>query len=430
MFVRARVKLIAVAAGMTLTAAACSSTSAASSSASNSSTSAAVSTSAASSSASNTATWSSVLAQAKGQTVNWYMYGGDDTLNTFVTGYVADRLSALGVKLNQVKITDTSDAVNKVLGEVQAGRKTDGSVDAIWVNGENFATGVQAKLWFCGWDKKLPNSRFVDFADPAVSSDFGVPIDGCEAVWQQADSALVYDSAELQPSDVASVSSLLAWAKKNPGRFTYPALPDFTGSMAVRTILYDTIGGPSALAGPFEEARYSAATDKLWPRLNAAAASLWRGGATYPQTQDAVEKLYGDGEISTFFSYGPGAVADKVKKGLYPASTREAVLSGGNIGNRSFLAIPGNAANQAAAMVLANELQDPQTQLALFAAEGIYPAIDLTRTSAAVQAQFAAVPRSPSVLPLSDLTANVQPELAAAYITGIEKDWKTKVLQK
>jgi putative spermidine/putrescine transport system substrate-binding protein len=374
--------------------------------------------------------WTSVLAEAKGQQVNWYMYGGDDTLNTFVTGYVADELRKVGVKLNQVKITDTVDAVNKVLGDVQAGRSTDGSVDAIWVNGENFATGVQAKLWSCGWDRTLPNAKYVNFTDPAVSSDFGVPVNGCEAVWQQADSALVYDSAKLGAADVASVSSLFAWAKAHPGQFTYPALPDFTGSMAVRSILYDTIGGPAALAGPFDEAAYHQAAAKLWPRLNDIAGSLWRGGATYPQSQDAVEKLYSDGEISAFFSYGPGAVGEKVKKGLYPASTREAVPESGNIGNNSFIAIPANAAHHAAAMVLANVLQDPGTQLELYKAEGIYPGIDLAKTAPAVQAQFAAVPVSPSVLPLTVLTRKVQPELAAGYLTRIEKDWKTQVLQK
>ncbi len=36
--------------------------------------------------------WSSVLAQAKDQSLNWYMYGGDEVLNTFVTGYVTDAL--------------------------------------------------------------------------------------------------------------------------------------------------------------------------------------------------------------------------------------------------------------------------------------------------------------------------------------------------
>ena len=374
--------------------------------------------------------WPSVLVQAKGQTVNWYMYGGDDTLNAFVTGYVADRLAASGVHLNQVKITATVDAVNKVLGEKQAGPASGGAVDAIWINGENFATGVQAGLWYCGWDKDLPNSRYVDFTDPAVTSDFGVPVSGCEAAWQQADSALVYDGAKLTPADAASVSSLFAWAKAHPGHFTYPALPDFTGSMAVRTVLYDTIGGPSALAGPFDEAKYAPAATKLWQRLDDLRPALWRGGSTYPQSQDAVEKLYADGEISAYFTYGPGAVGDKVKKGLFPAGTREAVPASGNIANVSFLAIPANAAHKAAALVLADVLQDPKTQLALYKAEGIHPGIDLAKTDAKTQQDFAAIPLSPSVLPLADLTRDAQPELAPGYVTRIERDWKTNVLQK
>ena len=224
--------------------------------------------------------WNSVLAAAKGQRVNWYMYGGDDTLNTFVTGYVADALRKDGVTLNQVKVTDTGDAVNTVLGEKQGGKTAGGAVDAIWINGENFATGVQAKIWYCGWVKDLPNAKYVDFTNPAVTSDFGVPVNGCESVWQQADSALVYNNAKLTPADVASVTSLLAWAKTHPGRFTYPAPPDFTGSMAVRTILYDTIGGPQALAGAFDEATYAPAASKLFARLNAIAPSL--GAAAAP----------------------------------------------------------------------------------------------------------------------------------------------------
>jgi putative spermidine/putrescine transport system substrate-binding protein len=374
--------------------------------------------------------WSSVLAQAKGQTVSWYMYGGDTVLNSFVTGYVADQLRKDGVTLKQVKITDTVDAVNAVLGEKQAGKDTGGSVDAIWVNGENFATGVQAKLWDCGWPQDLPNANYVDFTNPAVANDFGVPVDGCEAAWQQADSALVYDSAKLSSVDVASVSSLFAWANAHPGQFTYPALPDFTGSMAVRTILYDTMGGPSSLAGPFDATKYAPAAAALWARVNGIAPSLWRGGSTYPASQDAVEKLYSDGEISAFFTYGPGAVGTQVSQGLFPKTTREAVLAGGNIGNESFLAIPYNAAHKAAALVLANVLQDPQTQLALYKAEGIYPGIDLAKTDPGTQAQFAAVPISPSVLPLAALTRNVQPELASGYVTRIEADWKTHVLQK
>lgn len=372
--------------------------------------------------------WEQVLEGARGDTVNWYMWGGDPTLNEFVNGYVADQLKQYDIGINQVKINDTAEALDTMLGEKQAG-KTDGSVDLVWVNGENFATGKQADLWSCDWAQHLPNGKYVDLDDPAVSMDFGVPVDGCEAVWQQANSALVYNSDALDAADVESVESLLAWAKENPGRFTYPAPPDFTGSMAVRTLLYDTIGGPEDLAGPFDEAAYDQAAPKLWERLNTIEPTLWRQGQTYPQSQDQVEKMFADGEIDAYFTYGPGAVADKVKTGVFPQATREAVLSGGNIANSSFVGIPANAAHSDAAMVLANVLQDPATQLELYKLEGVYPGIDLTKTSAEVRQEFASVPLSASVLPLEELLSNAQPELASDYVTRIERDWKSEVLQ-
>ncbi len=323
--------------------------------------------------------WDAVLAEADGQTVDWYMYGGDQRLNAFVEGEVADRLAALGVTLNQVRISDTADAVNKVLGERQAGRVSGGAVDAIWVNGENFATGRQADLWRCGWAEDLPNARYVDLTDPAVATDFGVPVDGCEAAWQQASSALVYDSAALDAADVASVDTLADWARRNPGRFTYPAPPDFTGSMAVRTLLYDTAGGVEALPDDAEDPAYDELAGRLWQRLNDLEPHLWRGGETYPQSQEQVEKLYADGEISAFLTYGPGAIGPQVTDGVFPDSTREAVLSVGNISNVSFVTIPANAADQAGALVLANVLQDPEVQLGVYQAAGVYPVVDIER---------------------------------------------------
>ena len=374
--------------------------------------------------------WPAVLAQAEGQTVDWYMYGGDDRLNSFVQGEVADRLEALGVTLRQVRVTDTADAVNKVLGEQRAGRTSGGTVDAIWVNGENFATGVQADLWRCGWATDLPNARFVDQTDPAVTSDFGVPTRGCEAPWQRASSALVYDSDALGADDVASVDALFAWAEAHPGRFTYPAPPDFTGSMAVRTVLYDTIGGPDALPAGFDRAAYDDAAARLWPRLRAIAPSLWRGGQTYPQTQEEVEKLYADGEISAYFTYGPGVVGSQVADGVLPASTREAVPSVGNISNVSFLAVPANAGDSAGALVLADVLGDPEVQADLYAATGIYPVVDPGLVSPGVRRRIAAVPSSPSVLTPEELTAQAQPELASDYLAAIEDGWTAQILQQ
>jgi putative spermidine/putrescine transport system substrate-binding protein len=373
------------------------------------------------------ADWPAVLDAARGTTLDWYMFTGDEAVNAVVQGYVAPRLEQeFGVTLNVVSVADTADAVNKVLAERQAGRAGSGTVDAIWINGENFATGRQADLWACGYPEALPNAKYVDLDDSAVATDFGVPVDGCEAAWQQASSALVYDSAELGAADVASLAALTGWARANPGRFTYPALPEFTGSMVVRTFLYDTAADPAALGGPFDPDL----ADELWSRLNDLEPALWRAGETYPTSQDAVEQLYATGEVSAYLTYGPGTVSSKVADGVFPATTRTTVPDVGNIANTSYLAIPADAADRPAALVLANLLQDPRTQLRFYADGGIYPVIDLDRLDPGERAEFEAVDLGPSVLPLTELTARTLPELDPGQAAALEDGWIAQVLQQ
>ncbi len=373
----------------------------------------------------------SVLAAAEGQTVDWYMFGGDDDLNGYVNGYVTDELEALGITLNQVPVTDTVEAVDKVLGEIEAGRTDDGTVDMIWINGENFATGMQADLWFCGYPEELPNAGLVDFDNPTIANDFGLPVEGCESPWQQANSALVYNSDALAEADVASVDALFAWAEANPGRFTYPAAPDFTGSMVVRTFLYATAeGGADTFQGDFDADTYEPEAEALWERLNALEPSLHQGGDTYPQAQTDVERLFAEGAIDAYLTYGPGAVAASVEDGTFPESTRTAVFEDGNIGNHSFVAIPRNSPDIAAAIVLADLLLSPEAQLELFDAIGGFPVFPVDEAPEEIRAAFEAGQDSPSVLPIDELTANPLPEPTAEYVSTIEDDWIANVLQQ
>lgn len=381
--------------------------------------------------ASNSAqTWDQVLQKAKGQTVNWYMYGGDDRLNSYVTGYVAQAAAKLGVTVNEVKITDTVDAVNKVLGEKQAGKTTGGSVDLIWLNGENFATGKQANLWKCGWPQSLPNSKFVDWKSDAITSDFGTPVDNCEAPWNQSMSVIVYNSNKAAASDFSSVKTMAKWAKQNPGQFTYPAPPDFNGSMAVRRFFYEAAGGYDKLLGKFDQAKYDRVAPKAWKLLNHLKPSMWRNGSTFPKSIDNVQQLFSSGEISAYLSYDAGGVGPLVDKNVFPASTREAVFANGMIGNTNYVAIPANAKNQAGAQVLANILESPEAQLEKAKPDvlGYYPAIQMDKTPLATA--YAALPNSPSVLPYPDQQKNANPELTAKWIAAIEDGWKKNVLQQ
>ena len=373
-----------------------------------------------------------VLERAEGQTVDWYMYGGDDRLNAYVNGYVKDRLAELDITLNQVKINDTAEAVNKVLGEKSAGKDEDGSVDLIWINGENFATLKQAEAVHCGYVEMLPSAQYVDLEGPGLATDFGTPVEGCEVPWQQTTSSLVYDSTALTESDTASVEALFAWAEANPGRFTYPAPPDFTGSMAVRTFFFDEAGGPDAFLEGFDEKPYGEAAPALWKRLNELEPSLWREGSTYPADQGEVQTLFAGDEIDAYLTYGSSAIGGLVAKGELPETTRSAVFDAGNIGNYSFTAIPYNAGDKEAAMVLADLLLSPEAALVNAGPDGagFTSAIDLSKLPAQQAAQFEELQTSPYQVPPAELADATLPEVSAEYVNRLEKEWKSNVLQR
>ena len=50
--------------------------------------------------------------------------------------------------LNRVPIDNTAGAVNKVLNEKAAGKDGGGSIDLIWINGQNFRTLKDAGLLY------------------------------------------------------------------------------------------------------------------------------------------------------------------------------------------------------------------------------------------------------------------------------------------
>ena len=199
--------------------------------------------------------WEEVTAQAPGQTVKLWMYGGDEQGNAYVDGHLIPAAAEQGVRLERVPVADTRDALNRVLTEVQSGT-TDGDVDLVWVNGNNFGTGKEAGAWACGWTSLLPNMDLTDPADPLLSQDFGTPVDGCEAPWSKAQFTIAYNSATV-PEPPATLAGLLDWATANPGRFTYPAPPDFTGSVFIREVLYSVSGGYANVPLAFDEESFT-----------------------------------------------------------------------------------------------------------------------------------------------------------------------------
>ena len=375
--------------------------------------------------------WEEVVEMARGGTVNWFLWGGSDNINQYVSEYIGGILKdEYDITLNRVGLSDTVEAVNIVLGEVESGVKDNGSVDMIWINGENFRTMKQGDLAYCGYPDTLPNNKLVDWDNPSIANDFGVPVDGCEIPWSKAQFAFAYDTARTE-NPPRSIPELLEWIKANPGSFTYPAPPDFNGSVFVRHVFYHAAGGVDNLLGDFDQAKYDEAAAETWRILNEIEPYLWREGKTYPTSINALEQLFANSEVDLYFNYEPAGVGINIDNGTFPPTAKGYGLTDGTIGNTNYTIIPINSPNKAAALVLQNVLLSGEAQYEKAKPDvwGTSPAIEVSRTSDDVQQKFASLKKHPAVVPASELAKAALPELQADWITAIEKGWIENVGQ-
>lgn len=339
--------------------------------------------------------WEETLAAAQGQTVQLFMWGGDTVLNSYIEDTVAPAVAAQGVTLEQVRIEDTADGLNRIISEVEAGSE-DGAVDLIWVNGKNFLQGKEAGLWRENWVSGLPNASLLDADDPTLFSDFGVDTDGQEAPWSRAAFTLAHDSSVVAEPP-ASFDELAIWVEANPGRFTYPAPPDFTGSAFVR------------------QAVQALGEDEAFALLAAMRPHLWDGGETFPKDEAELNTLFGNGEVDLAMSYNPNFVQVNVDQGIFAGTSRPFIFEGGTLQNVSFLAMPANAGSPEGAMVAMNEMLSAELQSEKLSQVGVPAVVDIGGVV------------EPNDYRLSDFGTALE-ELPADDVPRIDERWRTEVL--
>jgi putative spermidine/putrescine transport system substrate-binding protein len=375
--------------------------------------------------------WNDVLAAADGTTVNWFMWGGSDTINSNVDKDIGDVIKErYNVTVNRVPLADTADAVNKVLDESAAGVTSGGSIDMIWINGENFKTLKSASLLYGPFAQALPNSQFVNWDDPALAFDFGFAVEGYESPWGHAQFVMEYDSAQVGQAPT-TFEELQAWIHANPGKFTYPAIPDFTGSVFIRHVFYWAAGGPEPFLGEFDQATFDQYAPAVWAYLNDIEPDLWRGGETYPEAA-VMEGLLANQEIAFNMGYGPTNASLQIAEGVYPESVRTFVFETGTLANNNFVTVPFNASNPAGAMVVANHMVSPEFQLIMGDPNqwGWGITIDPRRMGATDKATLASYELGVATLSPAALAAAALPEANGDWVTAIEEGWIENVLEQ
>ena len=369
--------------------------------------------------------WSEITQAAKGQSVYFNAWGGDDKINDYIQ-WAAKRLkSEHNITLTHVKLSDTSAAVARILAEKTAGRTSDGSVDLLWVNGENFAAMKRADLLQSdSWVFDLPSWQFTDTTElPGLISDFAEPTDGRESPWGRAQLVFAYDTA-ITAAPPQNPAELMAYIKANPGRFTFPQPPDFVGVSFLKQIALELSEQDPALFKPASEEAAARVLAPLWAWLDEAQPHFWRGGRSYPADYPSLRQLLGDGEIDIAVSFNPADASNAIASGDLPETVRTYIHQNGTLANIHFLAIPFNAQAPEAARLVADFMLSPEAQIkkADPTIWGDPTVLSYAKLSAGDKAAMDSLPRGVATLSAAELNATL-PEPHPSWVKVLEQGW-------
>ncbi|MCL6271431.1 ABC transporter substrate-binding protein [Sansalvadorimonas sp. 2012CJ34-2] len=371
--------------------------------------------------------WNDTLKQARGQTVYFNAWGGSEEVNDYLNWAARELKSRYGIKLQHVKVDDISTVVSRILTEKSAGRSDSGSVDMMWINGENFKSMKQHGLLYGPFVEQLPSWKYVDTkGKPTTLVDFTEPVEGLEAPWGMAQLVFMHDTS-IVPKPPKSMKELFAFSQKNPGLFTYPAPPDFVGTTFLKQAVMELTEHPELLQKPVTDGAFDKVTKPLWAYLDQLHPLLWRKGRTFPTSSTSMLPLLDDGEIGFSLTFNPNAASTAINNGLIPETVRTYVHDKGTIANSHFLAIPFNSSSKAGAQVAINFLMSPEAQIRKANPQvwGDPTVLAPALVSKNDQKKFAELPLGVATLRPEEL-GTALPEPHSSWVNALEQAWQRR----
>lgn len=379
------------------------------------------------------ATEENIYTQAYGTTVNFYGWGGNELVNSWIddtlTPYVKEKY---GIKLNRVPMN--IDEILSILLLDKQNNNLNGNVDLIWINGENFATAKENGLLYGPFTNELPNfKKYINEEDDEIKYDFATPIDGYESPYSKAQLVLIYDSAKIA-NPPKSADELLEYCKEHPKRFTYEALPGFTGSAFVRNLIYEKVGYDK-LANLDKNVSKNQVREIIKPAIDYLLELnkyLWMGGKTFPATNEIVDSMFMDGTLDFSISYDPYHVSSFIENGSYASTCKAFVFDNGTIGNTNYVAIGFNSKNKLGAMCVADAILSVPMQASKMNPKvwGALPVLNNNKLTSEELKIFEDTKVGIGSLSQKELLEKRIPELPAYLVTIIEEIWSEDILNK
>jgi putative thiamine transport system substrate-binding protein len=305
-------------------------------------------------------TWKEIEQKAKGQTVYFHAWGGSQEINNYLRWADKELQRQYGVTLKHVKVADIAESTSRLIAEKTAGKNNGGSVDMVWINGENFKSMKQSQLLFGPFVEGLPSWEYVNKTLP-VDSDFSEPTLGLEAPWGVGQLVFIHDKKTLN-NPPQSFAELLSYSKAFPNRITYPKPPEFHGTSFLKALLIELTNNNPQLMKPVEQANFAEVTQPLWMYLDELHQTAWRKGKQFPSGTAQSLQLLDDGQIDLAVTFNPNEVFSAQASGKLADTTQTYAMEAGALSNIHFLAIPWNASAKEGAQVAINFLLSPEAQ--------------------------------------------------------------------
>ncbi len=376
--------------------------------------------------------WDQVLELGRNKEVNILMWGGNESINQFMDTYVSDNVMELyGIKLVRTPM-NAPEFLTKLINEKKANQNI-GTADLLWINAENFLTAKEGGLLDGPFTDLLPNlNTYYDLDASDLNYDSGIPIEGYEGIWGRAQLVFSYDEAVLT-NPPKTYEELKTWVIANPGKFTYPRLPDdFVGAAFVRNAFYELTGESNMFQTEASEAERITLSQDVKDYFKSLNPYLWNQGASFPATQAQLDALFKNGEVELTMGFEIGKTAGLIESGVYPSTVKSYVFDSGTIGNSHYLAIPFNSPEKAAALLVMDFLQSPKAQIEKMKASvwGDMPAFDVSLLTEAQQLELSAIQSVSGMISLDELTSKRLPEMNALWIAWIKELWVNDIAGK
>ena len=371
--------------------------------------------------------WDAVVDAAKGTTVTYYGYNGNEDLNKWVEELTTSLKEKYDITLNY--ISDDS-AMTALTDSLAAGStENNGSFDITWTNGAGFKDIQELNGWFGPICDYLPNYKdYVDPENPLVTTDFAYANNGYEAPFGFYELNIVKDEAKA-PGDIASLDDLKKLIEKYPGKFTYPSSDNWVGAAFIRTVIYNTCDYEKLMTVDAKDtATIKEIVEPAMKWLRSVNKNLWKKGKTFPADLDALNQLFRNGEVYNDVLYDQYGCGAKIKSGEYPSTAKSYILEH-TTANMSYWAIPYNSPNKAGALVAINEMLSPEQQLAK-SEHSAGDVLDHSKLDSDMQKKFDEVDHGPNNVSDEALKAAATSEYSADVEAAITKIWKKEVVGK